>query len=85
MSDEFISKYQKESESMEMELSLDNYVLLPDSKAKFKIIIKPKFNFKIKQVKLEIILRLTQFEKYEIKNDYNKSSRDKDTLLLEKK
>lgn len=85
MSDEFISKYQKESESMEMELSLDNYVLLPDSKAKCKIIIKPKFNFKIKQVKLEIILRLTQFEKYEIKNDYNKSSRDKDTLLLEKK
>ena len=86
MSDEIIRKYRKVSENMKMELSLDNYVLLPDSKAKCNIFLKPKYNFKIKQLKFEIILKLTQFEKYEFENDYNDaSSKDIDTLLLEKK
>ena len=85
MSDEFISKYQKDSVGIEMELSLDNYVLLPESKAKCTILLKPKFNFDIKRVKSEIILRLTQFEKYIIENDDKESSKDKDTILLEKK
>ena len=85
MSDEFISKYQKDSVGIEMELSLDNYVLLPESKAKCTILLKPKFNFDIKHVKSEIILRLTQFEKYIIENDDKESSKDKDTILLEKK
>ena len=85
MSDKFEKEYRKVSESVELELSLDNYVLLPDSRVKCNIFLKPKYNIKLGKLNQEIIIKLNQFEKCEFKKENNEdSSREKESLLLKK-
>ena len=86
MSEEFKKKYKKESENIQIDFSLDNYVLLPDSRVKCNIFLKPKFEFKLGRLDNEIIIKLTQFEKCEFKGDNDDTkSKEKETLLLTKK
>jgi len=84
MSDKILEKYRKVSESMEMELSLDNYILLPDTKIKINIFLKPKYNFKLGTLDQKIIVKLTQFEKSEFQNDDDLTTKIIDNLLIEK-
>ena len=84
MSDKILKKYRKVSESMEMELSLDNYILLPDTKIKINIFLKPKYNFKLGTLDQKIIVKLTQFEKSEFQNDDDLTTKIIDDLLIEK-
>ncbi len=84
MSDKFESKYRKISESFKLELSLENYILLPDSRVKCIIFLKPKYNIKLGVLNQEIIIKLTQFEKCEFKKDDDTSSKEKETLLFKK-
>ena len=85
MLDKFESKYRKFSENFELELSLENYVLLPYSTVKCTIFLKPKYNIKLGVLNQEIIIKLTQFEKCQFKKDDDTSSKEKETLLLTKK
>jgi len=84
MSDKILEKYRKVSESMEMELSLDNYILLPDTKIKINIFLKPKYSFKLGTLDQKIIVKLTQFEKSEFQNDDDLTTKIIDNLLIEK-
>ena len=84
MSDKILKKYRKVSESMEMELSLDNYILLPDTKIKINIFLKPKYSFKLGTLDQKIIVKLTQFEKSEFQNDDDLTTKIIDNLLIEK-
>ena len=84
MSDKILEKYRKVSESMEMELSLDNYILLPDTKIKINIFLKPKYSFKLVTLDQKIIVKLTQFEKSEFQNDDDLTTKIIDNLLIEK-
>ena len=84
MSDKILKKYRKVSENMEMELSLDNYILLPDTKIKINIFLKPKYNFKLGTLDQKIIVKLTQFEKSEFQNDDDLTTKIIDNLLIEK-
>ena len=85
MSNEFESKYKKDSDNIEIFFSLDNYVLLPDSRVKCNIFLKPKYSFKLGKLDQEIILKLTQFEKCEFKSERGESkSKNRETLLLKK-
>ena len=84
MSDKFESNYRKVSESFELNLSLENYVLLPDSKVKCIIFLKPKYNIKLRTLNQEIIIKLTQFAKCEFKKEDDTSSKEKKTLILKK-
>jgi len=84
MSDKILEKYRKVSESMEMELSLDNYILLPDTKIKINIFLKPKYSFKLGNLDQKIIVKLTQFEKSEFQNDDDLTTKIIDNLLIEK-
>jgi hypothetical protein len=84
MSDKVFEKYRKVSESMEMELSLDNYILLPDTKIKINIFLKPKYSFKLGTLDQKIIVKLTQFEKSEFQNDDDLTTKIIDNLLIEK-
>ena len=84
MSDKILEKYRKVSESMEMELSLDNYILLPDTKIKINIFLKPKYSFKLGTLDQKIIVKLTQFEKSEFQNDDDLTTKIIDDLLIEK-
>ena len=79
------NKYRRLSESATLKLSLDNYILLPDSRVKCNLTLTPKYNIKLGKLDQEIIIKLTQFEKCEYKKDDDESSNDKETLLLEKK
>jgi hypothetical protein len=79
------NKYRRLSESATLKLSLDNYILLPDSRVKCNITLTPKYNIKLGKLDQELIIKLTQFEKCEYKKDDDESSNDKETLLLEKK
>ena len=66
MGDKFeIKKYQKEND-IEMDIELDEYIIFPNDTIKGKIHLKPK-NKKVKfdLKNLKIILKLTQFMKYE--------------------
>ena len=66
MGDKFeIKNYQKEND-IEMDIELDEYIIFPNDKIKGKIHLKPK-NKKVKfdLKNLKIILKLTQFMKYE--------------------
>ena len=85
MLDKFESKYRKFSENFELELSLENYVLLPHSTVKCTIFLKPKYNIKLGVLNQEIIIKLTQFEKCQFKKDDDTSSKEKETLLSTKK
>ena len=85
MSNKFKNKFRKVSESVTLELSLDNYILLPDSKVKCNIVLRPKYNIKLGKPDQEIIIKLTQFEKCEYQKDEDESSTDKETLLINKK
>ena len=85
MSDKFESKYRKISDSFKLELSLENYILLPDSRVKCIIFLKPKYNIKLGVLNQEIIIKLTQFEKCQFKKDDDTSSKEKETLLSTKK
>ena len=85
MLDKFESKYRKFSENFELELSLENYVLLPYSTVKCTIFLKPKYNIKLGVLNQEIIIKLTQFEKCQFKKDDDTSSKEKETLLSTKK
>ena len=85
MSDDLENKYRRLSESATLKLSLDNYILLPDSRVKCNITLTPKYNIKLGKLDQELIIKLTQFEKCEYKKDDDESSNDKETLLLEKK
>jgi hypothetical protein len=69
---------------MEMELSLDNYILLPDTKIKINIFLKPKYSFKLGTLDQKIIVKLTQFEKSEFQNDDDLTTKIIDNLLIEK-
>lgn len=84
MSDKILEKYRKVSENMEMELSLDNYILLPDTKIKINIFLKPKYSFKLGTLDQKIIVKLTQFEKSEFQNDDDLTTKIIDNLLIEK-
>ena len=84
MLDKFESKYRKFSENFELELSLENYVLLPYSTVKCIIFLKPKYNIKLGVLNQEIIIKLTQFEKCQFKKDDDTSSKEKETLLFKK-
>ena len=84
MSDKILKKYRKVSENMEMELSLDNYILLPDTKIKINIFLKPKYSFKLGTLDQKIIVKLTQFEKSEFQNDDDLTTKIIDNLLIEK-
>lgn len=84
MSDKILEKYRKVSESMEMKLSLDNYILLPDTKIKINIFLKPKYSFKLGTLDQKIIVKLTQFEKSEFQNDDDLTTKIIDNLLIEK-
>ena len=85
MSNEFESKYKKDSDNIEICFSLDNYVLLPDSRVKCNIFLKPKYSFKLGKLDQEIILKLTQFEKCEFNSKRGESkSKNRETLLLKK-
>ena len=84
MSDKILEKYRKVSESMDMELSLDNYILLPDTKIKINIFLKPKYSFKLGTLDQKIIVKLTQFEKSEFQNDDDLTTKIIDNLLIEK-
>ena len=84
MSDKILEKYRKVSESMEIELSLDNYILLPDTKIKINIFLKPKYSFKLGTLDQKIIVKLTQFEKSEFQNDDDLTTKIIDNLLIEK-
>ena len=84
MSDKILEKYRKVSENMEMELSLDNYILLPDTKIKINIFLKPKYSFKLGTLEQKIIVKLTQFEKSEFQNDDDLTTKIIDNLLIEK-
>ena len=84
MSDKILEKYRKVSESVEMELSLDNYILLPDTKIKINIFLKPKYSFKLGTLDQKIIVKLTQFEKSEFQNDDDLTTKIIDNLLIEK-
>ena len=84
MSDKFEKEYRKVSESLELVLSLDNYILLPNSRVKCNIFLKPKYDIKLGKLDQEIIIKLTQFEKYEFEKDDETSSKDKNILLLKK-
>ena len=84
MSDKILKKYRKVSENMEMELSLDNYILLPDTKIKINIFLKPKYSFKLGTLDQKIIVKLTQFEKSEFQNDNDLTTKIIDNLLIEK-
>ena len=84
MSDNFESNYRKLSESVELELSLENYILLPDSKVKCTIFLKPKYDIKLGTLDQEIIIKLTQFEKCEFRKDDDTSSKNRESLLLKK-
>ena len=84
MSDKFESKYRKISESFKLELSLENYILLPDSRVKCIIFLKPKYNIKLGVLNQEIIIKLTQFEKCEFKKGDDTLSKEKETLLFKK-
>ena len=85
MSDDLENKYRRLSESATLKLSLDNYILLPDSRVKCNLTLTPKYYIKLGKLDQEIIIKLTQFEKCEYKKDDDESSNDKETLLLEKK
>ena len=66
MGDKFeIKNYQKEND-IEMDIELDEYIIFPNDNIKGKIHLKPK-NKKVKfdLKNLKIILKLTQFMKYE--------------------
>ena len=84
MSEKILEKYRKVSENMEMELSLDNYILLPDTKIKINIFLKPKYSFKLGTLDQKIIVKLTQFEKSEFQNDDDLTTKIIDNLLIEK-
>lgn len=84
MSDKFESKYRKISDSFKLELSLENYILLPDSRVKCIIFLKPKYNIKLGVLNQEIIIKLTQFEKCEFKKGDDTLSKEKETLLFKK-
>ena len=84
MSDKILEKYRKVSKSMEMKLSLDNYILLPDTKIKINIFLKPKYSFKLGTLDQKIIVKLTQFEKSEFQNDDDLTTKIIDNLLIEK-
>ena len=84
MSDKILKKYRKVSENMEMELSLDNYILLPDTKIKINIFLKTKYRFKLGTLDQKIIVKLTQFEKSEFQNDDDLTTKIIDNLLIEK-
>ena len=84
MSNKILEKYRKVSENMEMELSLDNYILLPDTKIKINIFLKPKYSFKLGTLDQKIIVKLTQFEKSEFQNDDDLTTKIIDNLLIEK-
>ena len=81
-----LSKYRKKSESIEIEFTLDNYILLPDSRIKCNIILIPKHDIKLGNNDQEIIIKLTQFEKceyqHELKDD--KSTKQRENLILQK-
>ena len=64
-----LSKYRKKSESIEIEFTLDNYILLPDSRIKCNIILIPKHDIKLGNNDQEIIIKLTQFEKCEYQHE----------------
>ena len=80
MSDDLENKYRRLSESATLKLSLDNYILLPDSRVKCNITLTPKYNIKLGKLDQELIIKLTQFEKCEYKKDDDESSNDKETL-----
>ena len=84
MLDKFESKYRKISDSFKLELSLENYILLPDSRVKCIIFLKPKYNIKLGVLNQEIIIKLTQFEKCEFKKGDDTLSKEKETLLFKK-
>ena len=84
MSDNFESIYRKVSESVELELSLENYILLPHSRVKCTIFLKPKYDIKLGTLDQEIIIKLTQFEKCEFRKDDDTSSKNRESLLLKK-
>ena len=81
-----LSKYRKKSESIEIEFTLDNYILLPDSRIKCNIILIPKHDIKLGNNDQEIIIKLTQFEKceyqHELKDDT--STKQRENLILQK-
>ena len=83
MSDEVVSKYRKKSDSIEIQFSLDNYILLPESKIKCNIFLIPKHDIKLGKSDKEIIIKLTQFEKCEYKNKLQdeESSKLKENLI----
>ena len=74
MSNKFENKFRKVSESVTLELSLDNYILLPDSKVKCNIVLRPKYNIKLGKPDQEIIIKLRQFQKCEYQKDEDESS-----------
>ena len=89
MSDNFdVKKYKKDSE-VELEIELEKYIFFPRSKLKVKINVKPKKDsFKNNLKELKIILKLTQFLKYEyqykkINGDIKDDSKSKNDEIVE--
>ena len=52
------NKYRRLSESATLKLSLDNYILLPDSRVKCNITLTPKYNIKLGKLDQELIIKL---------------------------
>ena len=77
-----LKNYQKEND-IEMEIELDDYIIFPNDEIKGKIHLKPK-NQKVKYdlEKLNIILKLTQFTKYEFLYEGSTGKKEESKLII---